>query len=90
MRKCLSIAAVIVFAVGFAWRFAGWISEWTGRLLGTRGVTSSYEAFVESHVGMYLAEGGFARIAGPWLLMAAGLILLFILWASPRKSQHVG
>jgi len=88
VKKCISIVAIAVFAIGFVWRFSGWISEWAGRLIGVRGVTSSYEAFVESYVGKYLADGGLVGIAGPWLLMATGLILFGILYAMPGKSSQ--
>ena len=55
---------------------------------GVRGVTSSDEAFVESYVGKYLADGGSVGIAGPWLLMATGLILFGILYAMPAKVPN--
>jgi hypothetical protein len=70
MRKRISIVAIAVFATKFIWRFSDWISEWAGRFIGVRGVTSSYEAFVESYVGMYLAEGGLA--GGSWSVAAHG------------------
>jgi hypothetical protein len=46
LRK-FSIAAIAILLVGVTWRFAGWILQWIGRLLGMRGIASSYDAFVE-------------------------------------------
>jgi hypothetical protein len=43
----MAVTAIAILLLGVAWRFAGWILEWIGRLLGVRGLTSSYEAFVE-------------------------------------------
>jgi len=85
----MSAAAIGFVLAGLVWRFAGWISEWVGRLLGIRGLTSSYDAFVESYVGMLMAEGSFTRILGPWLLMAIGLLLLAVLYWSPGKDSQV-
>ena len=89
MRSFVAITAVALFLVGAAWRFAGWILEWVGRLLGARGLTSSYEAFVEGPVGALMADGGFARILGPWLLMGIGLILLAVLYWPARQDPEL-
>ena len=89
MRKFVSFAAVALIFLGVVWRFAGWILEWIGRLVGTRGLNSSYEAFVEDYARMLMAEGSFAKIFGPWLLMGAGLILLAVLYIRGRKDARV-
>jgi hypothetical protein len=85
VRKFISIAAVALVLVGLAWRFAGWI----GRLLGMGGLGSSYEAFVEGYARILMAEGSFAKIFGPWLLMGAGLIILAALYLLDRKHTEV-
>jgi hypothetical protein len=56
---------------------------------GTRGITSSYDAFVESHAGMLMADGSLAKIFGPWVLMGIGLILLAVLYLPARKDLDV-
>jgi len=89
VRKVISIVALAVLLAGVTWRFAGWILEWIGRLLGVRGLSSSYEAFVKSHVGMLTTEGGLIKILGPWLLMGVGLILLAVLYLPVRKDPEV-
>lgn len=89
MRKFVFIAAITIFLLGVAWRFAGWIVEWTGRLFGVRGLTSSYEAFVQRHAEMLMAEGGIVRILGPWLLMGIGLVLLAVLYLPARQDPKV-
>ena len=85
----MAVTAIAILLVGVAWRFAGWILEWIGRLLGMRGLTSSYEAFVEGYVGMLMTEGSLAKILGPWLLMGVGLILLAVLYL-PVDAGRVG
>ena len=57
----MAVTAIAILLLGVAWRFAGWILEWIGRLLGVRGLTSSYEAFVEGYVGMLMTEGRNSR-----------------------------
>jgi hypothetical protein len=89
MRKFISMTAVALVLLGVTWRFAGWILEWIGRLLGTRGLNSSYEVFVESYVPALMAEGSFPKILGPWLSMGAGLILLAVLYFPRRKDSKV-
>ena len=76
----MAATAIAILLLGVVWRFAGWILEWIGRLLGARGLTSSYEAFVEGYVGMLMTDGSLAKILGPWLLMGVGLILLAVLY----------
>jgi len=56
-----------------------------GRALGVRGLTTTYDAFVEGFVAELMAEGSFARIFGPWLLMGPGLIMLAFLHLPDRK-----
>ena len=68
----------------------GWILEWIGRLLGARGLTSSYEAFVEGYVGMLMTDGSLAKILGPWLLTGVGLILLAVLYSPAPQSLAGG
>ena len=85
----MAATAIAILLLGVVWRFAGWILEWIGRLLGVRGLNSSYEAFVESHVGMLTTEGGLIKILGPWLLMGVGLILLAVLYLPVRKDPEV-
>jgi len=80
VKTFIAVAAIALILVGAAWRFAGWILELIGRLLGLRGMTSSYEAFVDSSVGALMADGSLARILAPWLLMGLGLILLAVLY----------
>ena len=63
--------------------------EQSRRLLGTRGLNSSYEVFVESYVPALMAEGSFPKILGPWLSMGAGLILLAVLYFPRRKDSKV-
>ena len=86
----MAVTAIAILLLGVAWRFAGWILEWIGRLLGARGLTSSYEAFVEGYVGMLMMEGSLAKILGPWLLMGVGLILLAVLYLPVRKESAGG
>jgi hypothetical protein len=86
----MAVTAIAILLLGVAWRFAGWILEWIGRLLGVRGLTSSYEAFVEGYVGMLMTEGSLAKILGPWLLMGVGLILLAALYLPVRKESAAG
>ena len=82
----MAVTAIAILLLGVAWRFAGWILEWIGRLLGVRGLTSSYEAFVEGYVGMLMTEGSLAKILGPWLLMGVGLIpSCRTLFAGPQR-----
>jgi len=88
VRVFVAVAAVALFLVGAAWRFAGWILEWVGRLLGVRGLTSSYEVFVESSVGALMADGSLARILGPWFLMGIGLLLLAALYFPARQDPE--
>ena len=83
----MAVTAIAILLLGVAWRCAGWILEWIGRLLGARGLTSSYEAFVEGYVGMLMTDGSLAKILGPWLLMGVGLILLAVL-CRPVKSRR--
>ncbi len=87
MKTFVAIAAVALLVVGATWRFAGWILEWVGRLLGARGLTSSYEAFVEGSEAL-IADGGFVRILGPWLLMGLGLFLLAVLYLTARQDRE--
>jgi hypothetical protein len=75
--------------LGVAWRFAGWIVEWTGRLFDARSLNSSYEAFVQGYAQALMNEGSLAKILGPRLLMGAGLILLAVLYLLGRKSPQV-
>ena len=89
MRKFISITAVALVLLGVAWRFAGWIVEWVSRLLGARGLNSSYEAFVEGYAQVLMAEGSLAKMLGPWLSMGAGLILLAVLYLPGRKDSEV-
>jgi hypothetical protein len=35
----MAVTAIAILLLGVAWRFAGWILEWIGRLLGVRGMT---------------------------------------------------
>jgi hypothetical protein len=56
----MAVTAIAILLLGVAWRFAGWILEWIGRLLGARGLTSSYEAFVEGYVGTLMTDGSLA------------------------------
>ena len=86
----MAVTAIAILLLGVAWRFAGWILEWIGRLLGVRGLTSSYEAFVEGYVGMLMTEGSLAKILGPWLLMGVGLILLAAFYLPVRKEPAGG
>lgn len=87
MRRFVVIAAIVIFLLGAAWRFGGWIAEWTGRLSGARGLTSSYEAFVQAYAGMLMAEGSIARILGPWLLMGVGAVVLAMLYLPARDGS---
>ncbi|HET9536265.1 MAG TPA: hypothetical protein VFP43_13120 [Mesorhizobium sp.] len=75
MRSAVSLIAIAIFAVGFVWQYGGWLLEWIGRFIGTRGLSSSYDAFANSFVAPLLAEGSIVRIIGPWILMGAGLTL---------------
>jgi len=84
----MAATAIAILLLGVVWRFAGWILEWIGRLLGARGLTSSYDAFVEGYVGMLMTDGSLAKILGPWLLMGVGLILLAVLYLPVRKSRR--
>lgn len=84
----MAATAIAILLLGVVWRFAGWILEWIGRLLGARGLTSSYEAFVEGYVGTLMTDGSLAKILGPWLLMGVGLILLAVLYLPARKSRR--
>jgi hypothetical protein len=88
-RSCcfVFIAAIAIFLLGAAWRFGGWIAEWVGRLFGVRGLTSSYETFVQSYAGMLMSEGSIARILGPWLLMGIGLVVLAMFYLSARDDS---
>ena len=86
----MAATAIAMLLLGVVWRFAGWILEWIGRLLGARGLTSSYEAFVEGYVGMLMTDGSQAKILGPWLLMGVGLILLAVLYLPVRKESPGG
>jgi hypothetical protein len=36
-----------------------------------------------------MADGGFARILGPWLLMGIGLILLAVLYWPARQDPEL-
>ena len=85
MRKFIFIAAVALLLLGVTWRFAGWIA----RLFGMGGLYASYEALVEGYARVLMAEGSFARILGPWLLMGAGLLLLAALYLLDRKRADV-
>jgi len=89
VRKFVSVTGVVLVLLGMAWRFAGWIVEWTSRLLGPGGVTSSYEAFVQDYARVLMTEGSFAKIFGPWLMMGVGLILLAVLHLPRRKGSEV-
>ena len=80
----LAAIAVAIFALGFAWQYGGWILEWVGRAFGVRGISSSYEAFVESFAAS-VGAGGLVRILAPWLLMGIG-VLLFVV-ARRREGQ---
>jgi hypothetical protein len=84
MRSAVSLIAIAIFAVGFVWQYGGWLLEWIGRFIGTHGLSSSYDAFVNSFVATPLAEGS---IIGPWLLMGAGLILLAALRLPAHKKS---
>ena len=64
----MAATAIAILLLGVVWRFAGWILEWIGRLLGARGLTSSYEAFVEGYVGMLMTDGSLAKIARPMVV----------------------
>jgi len=79
MRKALSIAAMMIFVLGFIWQFGRWLLRWAGYGLGLRGLPGSYNAFVESFAAKIVNEGSVAWIAGPWLLISIGLIALIIL-----------
>lgn len=87
MRSAVSLIAIAIFAVGFVWQYGGWLLEWIGRFIGTRGLSSSYDAFVNSFVATPLAEGSIVRIIGPWLLVGAGLILLAALRLPAHKKS---
>lgn len=86
MRRAVFIAAIVIFLLGVAWRFGGWIAEWIGRLFGARGLTSDYETFVQGYAGMLMSEGSIARILGPWLLMAMGSMGLAMLSLPARAD----
>ena len=75
-----------IFVVGFVWQYGGWLLEWIGRLFGTRGLSSGYDAFVNSNVATLLAEGSLVGIVGPWLLMALGLLILSIIHLPVAKK----
>jgi hypothetical protein len=79
MRRIASIIATACFAIGFIWQYGGWLLEWVARAIGVRGLTTTYNAFVEGFVITLMAEGSFMRIIGPWLLMGAGLLVLAML-----------
>ena len=89
MRSAVSLIAIAIFAVGFVWQYGGWLLEWIGRFIGTRGLSSSYDAFANSFAATLLAEGSVVRIIGPWLLMGAGLILLAALRQLKRHPDGV-
>ena len=61
MRSAVSLIAIAIFAVGFVWQYGGWLLEWIGRFIGTRGLSSSYDAFANSFVAPLLAEGSIVR-----------------------------
>lgn len=86
----MAATAIAILLLGVVWRFAGWILEWIGRLLGARGLTSSYEAFVEGYVGTLMTDGSLAKILGPWLLMGVGLMILAVLYLPARKEAAGG
>jgi hypothetical protein len=85
MRRIASIIATTCFAIGFVWQYGGWLLEWVGRALGVRGLTTTYDAFVGEYVTALIAEGSFARIIAPWLLMGIGLIVLAFLYLPDRQ-----
>jgi len=64
----MAATAIAILLLGVVWRFAGWILEWIGRLLGARGLTSSYEAFVEGYVGMLMTDGSLAKMLRPMVV----------------------
>ena len=86
MRRIVSIVATVCIAAGFVWQYGGWLLEWVGRALGVRGLTTTYDAFVEGFVGELMAQGSVTRIFGPWLLMGTGLIVLAFLHLPDRKQ----
>ena len=86
MRKFLSAAAIGVFTVGFIWQYGSWIAEWGGRFAGLRGVTAGYDEFVERHVPLLAMKGGVTEIVAPWMLMAAGVAVFWILRLRPTNG----
>lgn len=71
-------AATICFGLGFIWQFGGWAAEWIGRAFGTRGLATTYDAFVGDFVTVLVTGGGIIRIVAPWILMGIGLLALAI------------
>ena len=89
MRKSIFIAAVGLVLLGVMWRFGSQILWWVGHFLGKGALDSSYNAFVEGHARMLMAEGSFAKNFGPWVLMGVGLFLLAALYFLGRKYSEV-
>ena len=67
---------------------AGWLLEWVGRAFGVRGLTSTYEAFVESFVA-WIGASSVMQILAPWFLMGVGAVLFAALrWPARKRSEE--
>jgi hypothetical protein len=82
----MSGIAVTIFAIGFTWQYGGWLLEWVGRAFGVRGLTSTYEAFVESFVA-WIGASSVMQILAPWFLMGVGAVLFAALRWPARKLK---
>ena len=59
----MAATAIAILLLGVVWRFAGGSRKWIGRLLGARGLTSSYEAFVEAYVETMITTAAWRKFS---------------------------
>jgi len=74
---------------GFFWQFGRWLLRWSGYGLGLRNLPGGYYDLVESFAERIASGAGVGWIAGPWLLMSIGLMILIILhsWTAEENAR---
>ncbi len=89
MRKVLISAAMTIFVVGCFWQFGRWLLRWSGYGLGLRSLPGGYYDFVERFAEKIASGSSILWIAGPWLLISIGLMILIILrsWTTENNVR---
>jgi hypothetical protein len=89
MRKALMIAAMTFFVFGCFWQFGRWLLRWSGYGLGLRRPPGGYYDLVESFAEKIAGGPSVGWIAGPWVLISIGLMILIVLgpWTTEKNVR---